>query len=269
MTRLTGPLADHLEYYRDLGIRELYDFSAAPDGAAEIASAKAGVLEAAPTGAAEIASAKAPATRSADRLADETPTSALHEALRQEVAECRKCRLCETRTQTVFCDGVPGARVMFVGEAPGADEDAQGVPFVGRAGQLLTKMIENGMGLPRSSVYIANVLKCRPPGNRDPQPDEAAACRGYLEAQIDLVKPEVLVALGKHAAQFLLDTEEPISRLRGKWGSFHGVPVLPTFHPSYLLRSPDKKKEAWDDLQKVMHRLGLSVPKSSSRTGTP
>ncbi len=155
---------------------------------------------------------------------------------------------------------------MFVGEAPGADEDAQGVPFVGRAGQLLTRMIEDGMGLPRKTVYIANVLKCRPPENRNPEPDEIAACRGFLERQIDLVRPEVLVALGKFAAQFLLETEEGIMRLRGKWGTYHGIPVMPTYHPSFLLRQPAQKKEAWQDLLAVLAKAGLPAPGPRGRS---
>ena len=181
-------------------------------------------------------------------------------SLAKEVSSCVSCRLCKTRKQTVFADGSPTAKIMFIGEAPGADEDAQGVPFVGRAGQLLTRMIEDGMGLPRSSVYIANVLKCRPPDNRNPEPDEIASCRGYLEAQIDLVKPAVLVALGKFAAQFLLETEEGIMRLRGKWGAYRGIPVMPTFHPSFLLRQPAQKKDAWEDLLKVLAKAGLPAP---------
>ncbi len=150
---------------------------------------------------------------------------------------------------------------MFVGEAPGADEDAQGVPFVGRAGQLLTKMIEGGMGLSRADVYIANVLKCRPPGNRNPLPEEIASCRRFLEAQIELVSPAVLVALGKFAAQFLLGTEEGMMRMRGRWGSWRGIPVMPTYHPSFLLRQPERKKEAWEDLLKVLAKAGLPAPK--------
>lgn len=179
----------------------------------------------------------------------------------REVASCRKCGLAETRTQTVFSDGTPEARILFVGEAPGADEDAQGVPFVGRAGQLLTRMIEEGMGIPRKDVYICNVLKCRPPDNRNPEPPEIAACRGYLEAQIDTIRPEAIVSLGKFATQFLLGTEEGIMRLRGKWGSYRGIPVMPTFHPSFLLRQPDRKREAWEDLLQVLDRLGLPVPR--------
>lgn len=181
-------------------------------------------------------------------------------SLARIVSSCVSCRLCKTRKQTVFADGSAEAKIMFVGEAPGADEDAQGVPFVGRAGQLLTRMIEDGMGLPRKSVYIANVLKCRPPDNRNPEPDEIASCRGYLEAQIDLVKPAVLVALGKFAAQFLLRTEEGIMRIRGKWGEYRGIPVMPTFHPSFLLRQPAQKKDAWEDLLKVLARAGLPAP---------
>ncbi len=179
----------------------------------------------------------------------------------REVAGCTKCGLSRTRTQTVFSDGSAEARILFVGEAPGADEDAQGVPFVGRAGQLLTRMIEDGMGLPRKDVYICNVLKCRPPDNRNPEPAEIAACRGYLEAQIGTVRPDAIVALGKFAAQFLLETEEGIMRLRGKWGSWRGIPVMPTYHPSFLLRQPDKKREAWEDLLRVLERVGLPPPR--------
>lgn len=192
-------------------------------------------------------------------------SSADLQSLAKKVSSCVACSLCKTRKQTVFADGSPDAKIMFIGEAPGADEDAQGVPFVGRAGQLLTRMIEDGMGLPRKSVYIANVLKCRPPDNRNPEPEEIASCRGYLEAQIDLVRPEVLVALGKFAAQFLLETEEGIMRLRGKWGTYRGIPVMPTFHPSFLLRQPGQKKDAWEDLLKVLAKVGLPPP---SRRGT-
>ncbi len=179
----------------------------------------------------------------------------------EEVASCRKCGLAATRTRTVFSDGSPEARILFVGEAPGADEDAQGVPFVGRAGQLLTRMIEDGMGISRSDVYICNVLKCRPPDNRNPEPSEISACRGYLETQIETIRPEAIVALGKFAAQFLLGTEEGIMRLRGRWGEYRGIPVMPTYHPSFLLRQPEKKREAWEDLLRVLERLGLPAPR--------
>ena len=259
-------LGETLAYYRDLGVAELY-LNVGSEEHREISlkvwretdSGVAGTAGAAPSAPASFTFEETtphPAASKADRRA-----SALElESLAKEVSSCVKCRLCKTRKQTVFADGSPGARIMFIGEAPGADEDAQGVPFVGRAGQLLTRMIEDGMGLPRSAVYIANVLKCRPPENRNPEPDEIASCRGYLERQIDLVKPEVLVALGKFAAHFLLETEEGITRLRGKWGSYRGIPVMPTLHPSYLLRQPAQKKEAWEDLLAVLARLGIDAP---------
>ena len=179
--------------------------------------------------------------------------------IRAAVEACRRCPLSQGRTQTVFGVGNPRARVLFVGEAPGRNEDLQGEPFVGAAGHMLNDLLAIA-GLSRDDVYIANVLKCRPPGNRNPEPPEIAACRRFLEAQIELVQPVVLVALGKFAAHFLLETEEPITRLRGKWGSRNGIPVLPTYHPSFLLRQPERKKEAWEDLQQVLRRLGLPVP---------
>jgi DNA polymerase len=149
---------------------------------------------------------------------------------------------------------------MFVGEGPGADEDLQGEPFVGRAGQLLTKMIE-AMGYRRAGVYIANVVKCRPPGNRNPEPDEIEACEPFLRAQIGAIGPKVIVALGKFAAQTLLRDTTPITRLRGRWASYGGVKLMPTFHPAYLLRSPEEKKKAWEDLQLVMKELGKPLPR--------
>ncbi len=261
-------LRETLAYYRDLGVAELYlderskgheekEISLKMNRAAGNAAAgTASAVPSAPSASTFEENAPYPAASPAARGA-----SALElQSLAKVVSSCVTCRLCKTRKQTVFADGSPDARIMFIGEAPGADEDAQGVPFVGRAGQLLTRMIEDGMGLPRSSVYIANVLKCRPPDNRNPEPDEIAACRGYLERQIDLVKPEVLVALGKFAAHFLLETEEGIMRLRGKWGSYRGIPVMPTFHPSFLLRQPAQKKEAWEDLLAVLGRLGIEPP---------
>jgi uracil-DNA glycosylase family 4 len=263
-------LRETLAYYRDLGVAELYLLPRASEehGEKEISS---NVNRAGGHGAAEAASPVQAAPQSSFTFEENAPYPAAAKStgnalalelasLAKEVSSCVTCRLCKTRKQTVFADGSPEARIMFIGEAPGADEDAQGVPFVGRAGQLLTRMIEDGMGLPRSSVYIANVLKCRPPDNRNPEPDEIAACRGYLETQIDFVKPEVLVALGKFAAHFLLETEEGIMRLRGKWGSYRGIPVMPTFHPSFLLRQPAQKKEAWEDLLAVLARLGIEAP---------
>ena len=244
---LDGPLREALALYRDLGVAEAYLAPGAP-------SAPASTLDAAPVEA-PVPAAQAPEAAPA---AEDRHAALL--ALSAQVANCRACGLCETRTQTVFADGTPSARILFVGEAPGADEDAQGVPFVGRAGQLLTKMIEAGMGLARQDVYIANVLKCRPPGNRNPEPEEIAKCRRFLEAQITLVNPKVLVALGKFAGQFLLETEEGMMRMRGRWGTYRGIPVMPTYHPSFLLRQPERKKEAWEDLLQVLAKAGLPAP---------
>jgi uracil-DNA glycosylase len=184
-------------------------------------------------------------------------------AIREEIGDCRRCKLCERRTQVVFGVGNPNAELMFVGEGPGEDEDRKGEPFVGRAGQLLTDIITRGMGLQRDDVYIANVVKCRPPGNRNPEPDEIAACQPFLFRQIEAVSPKVVVALGKFAAQTLLETATPISKLRGRWFPFRGRKLMPTFHPSYLLRNPADKKLVWEDVKLVMTDLGLPLPKSS------
>ncbi len=185
------------------------------------------------------------------------PSCADLEALRAGVAACRACGLCETRTQTVFADGTGRTRVMFIGEAPGADEDAQGVPFVGRAGQLLTDIITKGMGLAREDVYIANVLKCRPPDNRDPEPREKALCTPWLDRQIELLDPEVLVPLGKHASQHVLGVQDSMGRMRGRVHEIGGRKVVPTYHPAFLLRSPHMKKDCWQDIQVAMGLLGL------------
>lgn len=176
-----------------------------------------------------------------------------------EVRGCTKCRLCQARTQTVFGDGYANADLMFIGEGPGADEDAQGKPFVGRAGQLLTKMIV-AMGLSREQVYIANVVKCRPPENRPPQPDEAQACWSYLERQIRIIQPRVIVVLGNAASKALLHTETGITRLRGQWQELWGIPVMPTFHPAYLLRqhTEENRRKVWSDLQAAMAKLGIN-----------
>jgi len=177
------------------------------------------------------------------------------EELRAEIGDCRLCKLCSGRTHVVFGVGNPNARLMFVGEGPGRDEDLQGEPFVGRAGQLLTDIITKGMGLKREDVYIANVVKCRPPENRNPEPDEVASCEPFLRKQIDLVRPEVIVALGKFAVQTLLQSKVPISRLRGNWHSYHGIRLMPTFHPAYLLRNPGDKKLVWEDIKKVIKEM--------------
>lgn len=175
-------------------------------------------------------------------------------ALDQFLAGCTRCKLAPTRTNIVFGQGNPKAELMFVGEAPGRDEDEQGLAFVGRAGQLLTKIIE-AIGRTREDVYIANVLKCRPPNNRNPERDEVETCKPFLNEQIRLIAPRVIVTLGTFAAQTLLETDEPISRMRGQWRTTRGVRVMPTFHPAFLLRSPDRKKDVWEDMKLVRDYL--------------
>ncbi|MGD0074282.1 MAG: uracil-DNA glycosylase [Candidatus Binataceae bacterium] len=181
--------------------------------------------------------------------------------LREFIGDCRRCKLAPGRTNLVFGVGDPRAELMFVGEGPGADEDAVGEPFVGRAGQLLTDIIERGMKMERRDVYICNVIKCRPPGNRNPEPDEVAACEPFLMRQIELVKPRVIVGLGTFAVQSLLKVKTPISKLRGVWHDFRGVRLMPTFHPAYLLRNPGDKRLVWADIQEVMRALNLPIEK--------
>ncbi len=188
-------------------------------------------------------------------------SSKMLEAIRKELGDCTRCKLWKNRRKIVFGAGNPNARILFVGEGPGAEEDATGIPFVGKSGKLLTDIITKGMGLTREQVYIANIIKCRPPGNRNPEPDEAAACMPFLEAQIDAVAPEIIVALGKIAAQNFLGREIKITRERGRWREFKGIPLMLTFHPSYLLRNPaGAKQQAWEDIQAVMERLGIPIP---------
>ncbi len=175
-------------------------------------------------------------------------------ALAAEALDCRRCRLCETRNKVVFGTGDPHARLMFIGEGPGAEEDRQGLPFVGRAGGLLDRIIL-AIGLQREATYIANIVKCRPPGNRDPKPDEAAACRPYLDAQIDMVQPKVIVALGRVAAQTLLGNDTPIGKMRGTWFVVRGVDTMVTYHPAALLRNERLKGPTWEDMKKVRDRL--------------
>jgi len=203
-----------------------------------------------------------PADGGAFRIAAPTSLS----TMREEMGDCQRCKLCSGRTNIVFGSGAPDAALMFVGEGPGEDEDRQGLPFVGKAGQLLTRMIV-AMGLSRERVYIANIVKCRPPNNRNPQPDEIAACQPFLYRQIQAIRPKIICALGTFSAQTLLQTKQPISALRGR---FHdgaivapglpGMQVMPTFHPAYLLRSPGEKKKVWEDLQQIMQALGPSPP---------
>ena len=187
--------------------------------------------------------------------------------LREELGDCRRCPLSKGRKNLVFGAGDPAAQVVFVGEAPGRDEDLRGEPFVGRAGELLTKII-TAMGLSRDKVYICNVIKCRPPGNRDPQPLEIEKCRPFLERQLEILGPRVICALGSFAARTLLGTEERISLLRGRVWDYKGTPLIPTYHPSYLLRNPQAKRDVWADIQKVMEILGLTPDGGSGRPTT-
>ena len=176
------------------------------------------------------------------------------DAVRAELGDCRRCSLGSLRSRLVFGEGNPHAELVFVGEAPGADEDAQGRPFVGRAGQLLTRIIA-AMGLKREEVYICNILKCRPPGNRNPQPEEIAACEPFLIRQIEAIRPRVLCALGGFAAHTLLKSEAPITVLRGRFLAYQGIPLMPTYHPAYLLRNSGAKKQVWEDVQMIMKTL--------------
>ncbi|MBI1909534.1 MAG: uracil-DNA glycosylase [Deltaproteobacteria bacterium] len=182
--------------------------------------------------------------------------------IREEIGDCTRCKLSQGRTKIVFGTGNPSAALMFIGEGPGHDEDIQGEPFVGRAGQLLTKIIE-AMGLKRSDVYIANVVKCRPPNNRTPEPDEIATCSPFLIKQVLAIGPKVIVTLGNPATQTLLETQQGVTSLRGRFFNWQGVSLMPTYHPAFLLRNPNMKKPVWEDMQKVMEKLGLKLKQNS------
>ncbi len=193
------------------------------------------------------------------RTRPEAPGQETLEDVRQDVSQCRLCSLCETRRNVVFGEGDPQAKIVFVGEAPGADEDAQGLPFVGRAGQLLTNIIK-AMGLERKDVYICNILKCRPPGNRNPQTEEIRLCEPYLKRQLKILSPRVICALGTFSAQTLLAKDTPITALRGRFHDYEGIPLMPTYHPAYLLRNSSAKKPVWEDIQKIMREVGIAQP---------
>jgi DNA polymerase len=249
---VSRPLAEWVGYLRDIGVRELG--AAEPDP-----PALAPAAESAPRAPAPPARPVQPAlpVLEAERLGPPPvdPAARLRE-IREELGDCTRCRLCEGRTSLVFGVGDPRARLMFVGEGPGAEEDARGEPFVGRAGKKLDEMID-AIGLSRERVYIANIVKCRPPDNRDPLPDEVATCSPFLFAQIAAIRPKVIVALGSPAARTLLNTREGITRLRGTWQRCAGIPVMPTFHPAYLLRAytPDNRRKVWADLKAARARL--------------
>jgi uracil-DNA glycosylase len=193
-------------------------------------------------------------------------SSAELDSLRALIGDCQRCKLSQRRTNLVFGEGAPRARLVFVGEGPGAEEDAAGRPFVGEAGKLLTKIIESGMGLKREDVYICNVVKCRPPNNRDPEAEEVQTCLPFLKQQLGIIQPEVICTLGRIAAQSLLDRDFRITQERGKWFSFMGTPLMATFHPAYILRNPSDERRikglVWEDVQKIMSRLGLKVKRN-------
>jgi DNA polymerase len=268
-------LAAWLKYYRALGFTHLYGLretsASAQDRLAEQQSPSASL--AAPSGGEtmprrphldEHDSAVASPPLGAGRalggsLFDSVGPRETLEQVREDLGDCRRCKLAGGRKTIVFGSGNPKAELLFVGEGPGADEDEQGLPFVGRAGQLLTQMIEKGMKIPRPEVYICNVVKCRPPGNRKPEKDEVAACRQFVERQIDAVKPRVIVVLGATAVETLLGLHQSMGSLRGRWQEFHGIPLMITYHPAFLLRDPTRKPEAWEDLKKVIALLQSSA----------
>lgn len=244
-------LRAHLEWQRDCGAPWVPRQAAPPGGARRPAPAAPARVTA------KAADARPDPGRASTAAAAPDATSLA--ALRAHLGDCHRCKLAGGRTHLVFGVGNPDADLMFIGEGPGADEDLQGEPFVGRAGQLLTEIISKGMRLGRGDVYIANVVKCRPPGNRNPEADEIASCMPFLARQIELVAPRVIVALGTFAAQTLLGVKTPISRLRGVWHDYRGVKVMPTFHPAYLLRNPADKRLVWLDIKLVMAELGLPL----------
>lgn len=265
-------LQARLRFYRELGLTDLYH---RPVTASEAAVAESRAVSTAADLAIEEPQSESELKESTSipprkPIATPPPVAAVVEqdrasALRliqEDIGDCTRCALHKGRNKLVFGDGDPEARLMFVGEGPGADEDAQGLPFVGRAGQLLNNMI-GAMGLKREQVYIANVVKCRPPQNRTPEPDEANTCSPFLFRQIDVIKPEVIVALGATAATYLLGQRQPLAGLRGRVHAWRGSKLIVTYHPAFLLRDPRQKKEAWADLQIAMRELGLKVANKS------
>jgi len=277
---LQQKIEDRLRYYEDLGIRLFYTDRGpggttivAPEPIASVSSSAPIIEETVlpkPTtkpAPAKVAPVAPPPLvvhptgpslfETMGKVKDETLLN-----IREDLGDCTRCKLHKGRNKIVFGDGNPKAELVFVGEGPGADEDAQGLPFVGRAGKLLTQMIE-AMGLQRKDVYICNVVKCRPPENRAPEPDEVTACSPFLIRQIDSIHPKVIVCLGATAAKTILNTTRGISQFRGEWLEWRGHKLMATYHPAYLLRNPPAKADVWKDLQKVMAELGLQLPKKS------
>jgi len=258
---LSAELARWLRYYRDLGFTHLFSSMPQPALAAEMPvsnampSASPSEPRAASTSSPPHATITSLAKSSVAALFATTAHRESLEKIREDLGDCQRCKLFQGRKTIVFGSGNPKADIVFVGEGPGADEDEQGLPFVGRAGQLLTDMIEKGLKIPRPDVYICNIVKCRPPQNRKPEKDEIAACRQFVERQIDSIRPRIICALGATAAETLLDVKEAMGRLRGHWHEFRGFPLIVTYHPAYLLRDPSKKAETWADLKMLLARL--------------
>jgi len=272
--QLQGTLAAHIRYFRDLGVFDFYRRSEpipAEESPLILQSVTATATESSLPSFSEskpempraVPAVRPPAPSPALPILAPVPIApelraAALQAIRDEIGDCQRCPLAPTRNKLVFGDGDPNARLMFVGEGPGADEDAQGLPFVGRGGQLLNNMI-NAMGLKREEVYIANIVKCRPPKNRVPEPIEANTCKPFLFQQIEVIQPEVIVALGSTAATYLLGAKASLSSLRGRIHHAFNTKLIVTYHPAFLLRDPTQKKEAWKDLQMAMAELGLKA----------
>jgi DNA polymerase len=269
---ILASLRDYVEQIREEGLEGLSSTAAA------VASQKSSAARSRATVAATPAPSPSPSVAAPATDASKTPMpteltylypglekAGDQAALREFIGDCTRCKLAPMRTNLVFGVGDPQADLMFIGEAPGADEDLRGEPFVGRAGQLLTDIIERGMGMTRAEVYICNVIKCRPPENRNPEGDEVAACEPFLFRQIDLVRPRVIVGLGTFAVQAVLKIKTPISKLRGNWHEVRGIKMMPTFHPAYLLRNPGDKRLVWSDIQQVMKELGRPIPRGGAR----
>ena len=275
-TKLRRALAERVRYYNELGIYDFYRRERNPSRSEGVSTEDPSEITGSsqPELREEMAERKSvavrkPATESIFEILNPKPEQGVSDPvgalqlIREDLGDCTRCKLHQLgRKQIVFGVGNPSAELMFVGEGPGADEDAQGEPFVGRAGQLLNNMIV-AMGLKREEVYIANVVKCRPPQNRTPEPDEANTCSPFLFKQIDAIRPEVIVALGATAATYLLGQRQPLAGLRGRVHSWRGSKLIVTYHPAFLLRDPRQKKEAWADLQIAMRELGLRVPSKS------
>jgi DNA polymerase len=256
-------LEERVRYYNELGI---YDFYRRPvlDPVATDAADPRPIAAAGASGDVDMSARATRASQPAQSTKPSVDPAAALRLIREDLGDCTRCRLHKQgRQQIVFGVGNPRADLMFIGEAPGADEDIQGEPFVGRAGQLLNNMIK-AMGLRREDVYIANIIKCRPPGNRTPEREECETCSPFLFRQIEVVKPKAIVALGAVAAKTLLAINAPMSELRGRWYDFRGTKLAVTYHPAFLLRDPRQKKEAWRDLQMVMKELGLVAPLRAS-----